>query len=147
MPWNQNLNGPRPGDFVDRFAALLSALPSSRSDFAGWLRTAGLNDDVTSDLEVVFSELTANAVAASPATSDDIDVHARIDDGTMVLDVSNHIADPDRLVPAPPDVADPLRQSGRGLLITRAFMDTVDMQIEQLDRLVVHCRRRVAPAR
>lgn len=145
MPRNPNPNGPRPGVFVDRFEALLGALPSSRTLFANWLRTAGLDDEVAGDLEVVFSELTANAVAGSPDTSDDVDVHARIDDDTLVLDVSNHISDPDQLPPAAPDVADPLRRNGRGLLITRAFMDTVDVHIEHLDRLVVHCRRRILP--
>lgn len=147
MPRPPQRNGVPAGIFLDRFKALVSALPSSRSDFAGWMQAAEVADDVASDLEVVFSELTANAVAGSPATTDHIDVRAEIDDGMIVLDVSNHIDDPDRRPAAAPDIGDPLRRDGRGLLITRAFMDSVEVQIEQLDRLVVHCRRRVSPAR
>lgn len=147
MPRTPQRNGAPVDIFLDQFKALVSALPSSRSHFTGWMRDAEVADDVAGDLEVVFSELTANAVAGSPATSDDIDVRAEIDDGMMVLDVSNHIEDPDRRPAAAPDIGDPLRRDGRGLLITRAFMDSVEVQIEQLDRLVVHCSRRVSPAR
>ena len=147
MPRPPQRNGAPAGIFLDRFKALVSALPSSRNHFAGWMRGAEVDSDVADDLEVVFSELTANAVAGSPAASDDIDVRAQIDDGMIVLDVSNHIDGPDRPPAAAPDVGDPLRRDGRGLLITRAFMDSVDVQVEQLDRLVVHCSRRVSPAR
>lgn len=146
MPRPPQRNDAPSGVFLDRFKALVSALPSTRSHFAGWMQTAELEDDVASDLEVVFSELTANAVAGSPGTSDHVDVRAEIDDGVMVLDVSNHVDDPSLRPGSAPDIGDPLRRGGRGLLITRAFMDSVDVQIEQLDRLVVHCRRRVAPA-
>lgn len=147
MPRPPQRNDAPAGIFMDRFKALISALPSTRSSFAGWMRAAEVDGDVADDLEVVFSELTANAVAGSPASSDDIEVRAEIDDGMMVLDVSNHIDDPDLGPASAPDVGDPLRRDGRGLLITRAFMDSVEVQIEALDRLVVHCSRRVSPAR
>lgn len=146
MPRPPQRNGATAGIFLDQFKALVSALPASRNHFARWMRDAEVDIDMADDLEVVFSELTANAVAGSPGSSDDIDVRAEIDDGMMVLDVSNHVDDPDRRPAAPPDMGDPLRRDGRGLLITRAFMDSVDVHVEQLDRLVVHCRLRVAPA-
>ncbi|HSP02703.1 MAG TPA: ATP-binding protein [Acidimicrobiales bacterium] len=147
MPRNTHRNGVPADIFLERFKALVSALPSSRKHFAGWMRDADVDSDVADDLEVVFSELTANAVAGSPAESDDIEVRAQIDDGMMVLDVSNLVEDPDRRPHTATDIGDPLRRGGRGLLITRSFMDSVEVQTEQMDRLVVHCSRRVAPAR
>ena len=108
MPRPPQRNDALAGIFLDRFKALATALPPSRNHFAGWMRDAELHDDVASDLEVVFSELTANAVAGSPAPSDDVDVRAEIDDGMMVLDVSNSIGGPDRRPAVAPDIGDPL---------------------------------------
>jgi len=117
-------------------------VPDGRRGFVGWMRAADLDPETIDDLEVVFSELAANAVAASPATTDDVHARAEIDAGMLVLEVSNRTEDP-QLVPRTPDLDDPLRSNGRGLLIARAFVDSVDVELDGTDRLLVRCCRRI----
>ena len=117
-------------------------MPDGRRGFVGWMRAADLDPETIDDLEVVFSELAANAVAASPATTDDVHARAEIDAGMLVLEVSNRTEDP-QLVPRTPDLDDPLRSNGRGLLIARAFVDSVDVELDGTDRLLVRCCRRI----
>lgn len=146
MPRNPQRSGQPTEPFVVAFDAHVLAVPRSRRDFVGWCRTAELPSDTIEDLEVVFSELAANAVAASPEPTDEIRVHAEVDAGMFVLDVSNRTDDPQRL-PQTPDLDDPLRSNGRGLLIARAFVDSVDVEVEEPGRLRVRCCRRLHPPR
>lgn len=133
--------------FRVRFDANVLAVPAGRRDFVGWMRAVELPDDTIDDLEVVFSELATNAVTASPSASDDVRVRCLVDEGMLVLEVSNRAVEPGRLPIAAPDLDDPLRPSGRGLLIARAFVDSVDIEVEHPDRLVVRCCRRLLPPR
>ena len=143
MPRNPQRSGqPTPEPFAIAFDADVLAVPRSRRDFVGWCRAAELPSDTVDDLEVVFSELTANAVAASPEPTDEVRVRAEVDAGMFVLSVSNRTDDPQRMPPAP-DLDDPLRSNGRGLLIARAFVDSVDIEVEEPDRLLVRCCRRL----
>lgn len=142
MPRHPQRSGHTTEPFSVRFGADVSSVPDGRRGFVGWMRAADLDRETIDDLEVVFSELAANAVAASPAPTDHVHAHAQIDADMLVLEVSNRTEDP-QLVPETPDLDDPLRSNGRGLLIARAFVDSVDVELDGTDRLLVRCCRRL----
>lgn len=146
MPRSLQRSG-SPGDaFVSRFAAQVTAVSTCRKAFVGWMRRAEVDSDAVDDLEVVFSELAANAVAASPEESDDVHVHAHLDGGVLTLEVSNRTVRHEPRPVSVPDLDDTLREQGRGLLIARAFVDSVRMETQLPDRFVVCCDRRLFPA-
>ena len=134
--------------FEYRFDAQVDAVSACRRDFVGWMIGADVDDGTVDDLEVVFSELAANAVAASVSTSDDVGVHARMDGAVLVLEVSNRTERcelPD--LPSVRPGEDTLRQRGRGLLIARAFVDSVQMETQAPDRFIVRCFRKLTGRR
>lgn len=127
--------------FQTSFPARKDALARARRAFADWLcRRAG--DDVTGELEIVFSELAANAVDASPERDDRVTGRAWCDGPDLVLDLTNR-AGPGEQDPSPWDLDDPLRTGGRGLIITEALVDSLEFDLEPGQRLVVRCRRRI----
>lgn len=130
--------------FVSRLHARVDEIPAKRRQFVDWMRRVRLDSETIGDLEVVFSELVTNAVAASGTTSDHVQIRAQVDGAVLLLEVSNATRDPETLPLSIPDLDDPLRASGRGLLITRAFVDSMDIEIQHPDRLVVRCCRTVA---
>lgn len=141
MPRNPQRSKPPIDAFVACFDAHVDLVPANRRHFVSWLEEADLDGEAIDELEVVFSELVANAITASPAASEDVRIRAQMDGSTLVLEVSNHT---DRIGLPGPDVAgleDPLRPSGRGLLIASAFVHSVDIQLEQPHRFVVRCCR------
>lgn len=142
MPRNPQRSGQPTQPFVVRFDAHVRAVPETRRAFVGWMRTAQLDDDSVDDLEVVYSEVAANAVAASPDPSDEVRVRVVLDETVLVLEVSNRTNRAEAPVNAP-DLDDPLRPNGRGLLIARAFVDSVDIEADGPDRIMVRCCRRV----
>lgn len=147
MPRNPQRSGQSPQPFTSKFAAHVLSVPEGRRAFVAWMHhTSAVDDESVEDMEVVFSELAANAVAASPDPEDEVRVRAELDVGMLVLEVSNRTADPER-VPRTPDLDDPLRSNGRGLLIARAFVDSVDVEVQEPDRLLVRCCRRLQPPR
>lgn len=144
MPSDPHRSGQPTQPFTVTFDAHVLSVPQSRRDFVGWMRVADLPPDTVDDLEVVFSELAANAVAASPDPSDVVRARADVDAGVLVLEVSNRTAAGEQL-PETPDLDDPLRSNGRGLLIARAFVDSVDVEVDGPDRVLVRCCRRLHP--
>lgn len=146
MPRDPQRSGQPTEAFAVRFDAHVHAVPETRRSFVAWMRSAELDDEVIDDLEVVYSELAANAVAASPSTSDEVRVRAQVDEGNFMLQVSNRTEATGQIPSTAPDLDDPLRPNGRGLLIARAFVDTVEIDLESPDRIVVRCCRRLVPA-
>lgn len=142
MPRNPQRSGQPTQPFVVRFDADVQAVPETRRAFVGWMRAARLDRDSIDDLEVVYSEVAANAVAASPDPSDEVRVRVMLDETVLVLEVSNRTHRVDAPVRAA-DLDDPLRPNGRGLLIARAFVDSVDIEADGPDRIRVRCCRRV----
>ena len=106
-----------------------------------WLAGVTTSEDRIEDLSVVISELGANAVRGTPDGTEPAAVSAWIEDGRVVLEVSNRVEDL-----AVPDVDwdldDPLRTGGRGLLLVSAFVDDVHVDVEG-DVLVIRCTTRV----
>lgn len=144
MPRHPQRSGQPTDVFAVRFDAHVHAVPETRRKFVGWMRDAEIEADLIDDLEVVFSELAANAVTASPEPTDEVRVRCQLDEGVLVLQVSNRAALGGMVSLAAPDLDDPLRPNGRGLLIARAFVDTVDIDVEPPDRIVVRCCRRLS---
>lgn len=142
MPRHPQRSGQPTEPFSVHFDAHVRSVPESRRDFVAWMRAAAVDEETIDDLEVVFSELAANAVAASPEPTDDVHASADIDAGMLVLEVSNRTDDP-AVVLQTPDLDDPLRSNGRGLLIARAFVDSVEVEVTGSDRLLVRCCRRL----
>ena len=142
MPSHPQRSGQPTEPFSVHFDAHVRSVPESRRDFVEWMRAGDLDPDTIDDLEVVFSELAANAVAASPEPTDDVHAQAQIDAGMVVLEVSNRTEDP-QMLPQTPDLDDPLRSNGRGLLIARAFVDSVEVEVTRSNRLLVRCCRRL----
>jgi len=131
-----------PETFSGTFDARVHAVGAARHRFVAWVGSVVADHDAMEELEVVFSELMANAVAASPVGGE---VRARgwIEDGTLVFEVSNETGVTDPGPPFPVDLHDPLRSSGRGLMIAEAFVDSVEIGTEPPGRLVVRCHRRI----
>jgi anti-sigma regulatory factor (Ser/Thr protein kinase) len=143
MPRHPQRSGQPNKPFVVRFDAHVQAVPETRRAFVAWMRAAQLDGDTIEDLEVVFSEVAANAVMASPDPSDEVRVRSLFDDSVLVLEVSNR-TDAGRQLPLTvPDLDDPLRPSGRGLVIARSFVDSLDIEADGPERLVVRCCKRV----
>lgn len=131
---------------IDRFDVRADASPvvvaQSRSAFEEWVRSTPADEDAVEELLVVFSELVANAVHASPTPQHEIEAAAWIEDErTIVLRVANHIV-PATTKVAGPDLGDPLRTNGRGLLIVRAYTDTVRTEVTD-DTIAIRCERRL----
>lgn len=64
-------------------------MQASRLRFVGLMHAADVDGDTIDEFEIVFSELTANAVAASPTTSHEVRARAhQLDDGMLMLEVS-----------------------------------------------------------
>jgi len=117
------------------------AIVDARRAFEAWLRGALADEDDVHDLAVVLSELASNAVDGAAVGSRPI-VHARIDGGEVCLEVRNDVREGSTDI-GRWDLDDPLRGGGRGLLIVRAYTDS--MEIDSIDGAVlVRCVRRVA---
>lgn len=128
--------------FQTSFPPRTDAMARARRAFGAWLRRRTQGDAVD-ELEIVFSELAANAVDASPDGAEEVTGRAWCEGTELVLDLVNR-TDPDAAVPAPGwDLDDPLRTGGRGLVITEALVDSVEVTLAPGQRLVVRCRRRL----
>lgn len=130
-------------DFVTSVPARTDALGGVRRAFGAWLQGSRADAEVRQDLAVVLSELTANAVTASPSGASDVRVSAWRDECDVVLEVGNRCSPAEG--PAERwDLDDPLRSGGRGLQIVRAFVDALEITPGDGSSLVVRCRRKLS---
>jgi anti-sigma regulatory factor (Ser/Thr protein kinase) len=124
------------------FAADHRAATVARDAFATWLGEWCEDDELVEDLRTVFGELAANAVEATPdGSSDDISAVAWCEGNDLVLEVTNAAPPPGRRVDHW-DMDDPLRPGGRGLMIARAFTDSLEVDSDG-GSIIVRCFRRV----
>lgn len=130
----------RSSDFTWSLSVGADAVPTARHAFETWLRQHARSDDDVHDMAVVLSELASNAaIGAAPGTAGSI--HARVEAGELQLEVANDVEADDTDV-LRWDLDDPLRGGGRGLLIVRAYTDT--MEVDSDGRAVtVRCTRRL----
>jgi len=103
----------------------------ARTDLVEWLLEQGLSG-VSADAQLVVSELTSNAVEASP--DEPYSVAAWIDAGTLCITVTNRS---NAELPPPGDWSPEtvLAPQGRGLLIVKALSAAV--HIDQTDHETV----------
>lgn len=129
-----------PDSFVTSFPARVDELASSRQAFSDWLEAHCAGEQARGDLTVVYSELTANAVEASPQDSLEVVARAWCEGADVVLEVANLTESGDEDQAEVLDLGDPLRGRGRGLVIVDAFVD--ELRVAARDgRHVVQCRR------
>lgn len=129
--------------FATWFPARADALCFARHDFEVWLRDTCVDDEAQSELGVVFSELAANAVDASPKPSAEVVARAWHDGDDVVLEIVN-ASERSSQRPSDWDLEDPLRTGGRGLVIVQAFVDHLEVATEAGGRLLVRCRRHLS---
>lgn len=130
--------------FHSRVHASLFAVSELRASFEDWLSDTPARQDTIEELAIVFSELVTNAVQASPDAGGSVEAAAWIEDGSVVLRVANPLM-PSCEPVSQPDLADPLRTGGRGLVIVRAYTDTLRTELDD-DTIVIRCERRLAHA-
>lgn len=128
-----------PDAFVTSFPARVDELVSSRQAFSGWLEAHCTDEQARGDLTVVYSELTANAVEATPQESLKVVAKAWCEGSDVVLEVANLTEPGDKDEAEVLDLGDPLRGRGRGLVIVDAFVDELRVAAQD-GRHVVRCR-------
>ena len=138
------------GRFTWRLVADLDEVPVARRAFEGWLRDARVSDDDVHDLTVVLSELGSNAAnGAAPGT--EARIESWLDAGVprQACRVAGvlHLAVANRVEEATTDIQrwdldDQLRGGGRGLLIVRAYTDSMEIDTAG-GEVSVRCTRRL----
>lgn len=115
------------------------AIPDARHAFQDWLRGSPAGAEDVADMAVVLSELASNALAGAQGTDTGIDIRASIEGDELELEVANHVsATADHVLRW--DLDDPLRGGGRGLMIVRAYTDTLVIDSSG-STVIVRCTR------
>jgi anti-sigma regulatory factor (Ser/Thr protein kinase) len=119
--------------------ARIETISRVRRAVASWLGGLTLDDDDAGTVQVVVSELVANAVEASHE-GEEIHVHLARRDGAVTVEVVNPSQ---RTAPVPiPAMADPMATRGRGLAIVGSLADQLSL-VEEDGHTVARCRVRV----
>jgi len=128
-------------DRIATYPADVGVLPEARHQVMDWGASAALHPDLFPDVEVVTSELVANAIHASPPGER---IHVGVSAGCpgICLEVANLVG---ATAVTPWDLRDPLRGGGRGLLIVRALVERLDVEVRDA-WTVVRCSFGRAPA-
>ena len=128
------------GRFTWRLVADLDEVPVARRAFEGWLREARVSDDDVHDLTVVLSELGSNAAnGAAPGT--EARIESWLDGSVLHLAVANRVDETTTDIQRW-DLDDQLRGGGRGLLIVRAYTDSMEIDTAG-GEVSVLCTRRL----
>jgi anti-sigma regulatory factor (Ser/Thr protein kinase) len=131
-----------PLDFDVAVVAEVESLPELRRSLARWLAPQGLSEGDLGSVQVVMSELVANAIEASDPR-DPVEVRVRMLRNSISVEVRNR-SHRDHPVPIP-SMADPLAPRGRGLAIVGTL--TKDLSLREIDGYTVAIGTlRLAPA-
>lgn len=126
--------------FSATYRSETAAIGQARQDFGEWLGEHAATATLQDEMQLVLSELLANAVAASQDPLDAMAVRSWIDD-ELTLEVTNPagaVFDTSNTW----DYDDPLRPGGRGLLIVESLVDDLAIALPDGTRpLKVLCRR------
>lgn len=129
------------GEFEWTLATDTGAIGSARLAFETWLREACPDDELLEDMSVVISELASNAIEGADPLAPEAHVHALLEDDVLELTVSNRppaeVTDIRRW-----DLDDTLRGGGRGLMIVRAYTDSLAIESSG-DLVSVRCTRQL----
>lgn len=122
--------------------AHLAALSPVRQEFIDWLQALEAEPDELFELEVVFSELMSNAMHAASHAHEHVGVHATLEGRELLLEVENPRGQASFALDVFGDLDDPLRGSGRGLVIVAAYVDDLSVLPPEAGKgLTVACRR------
>lgn len=125
--------------FAWHLEAEADAIPDARHAFQDWLRESEVSSEDIADMAVVLSELASNALAGAEGTGKGIDIVAAIDGDELQLEVTNQVGGAvDHVLRW--DLDDPLRGGGRGLMIVRAYTDTLEIDSSG-STVTVRCSR------
>ena len=127
-----------------RFEPTHAAASRARQDLRRWLDTTGVPAPVATDMELIVSELTSNAVAQDPPAPIRLEV-AVSRDAIRVTVANRPTSDrPPTTDRGPKPAHDVLADGGRGLSIVEALTD--EMRVETADGWTsVTCLRRFEP--
>lgn len=129
------------GDFAWRLGTGPGSIGSARQAFDTWLRQVATDAELLEDMSVVVSELASNALDGGHPTKPDAEIRAEVDADLLHLVVSNRL--PDGMVDIRHwDLDDPLRGGGRGLMIVRAYTDSLSVDSTG-GTVSVRCTRRL----
>lgn len=133
------------GDFAWRLASGPGSIGSARQAFGTWLGQITADPELLEDMSVVVSELVSNALDGGHRSEPDAEIHAEVDDGDVL-----HVVVSNRLPDGATDIRhwdldDPLRGGGRGLMIVRAYTDSLAVD-SSAGTVSVRCTRRLDPA-
>jgi anti-sigma regulatory factor (Ser/Thr protein kinase) len=132
------------GEFAWRLDDGSRSIIPAREAFHAWLRQTTDDVELLEDMSVVLSELASNALDGAPTDAPGAEVRAEIDDRMLHLVVSNRLPDGAADI-RHWDLDDPLRGGGRGLMIVRAYTDS--LAVDSTGGAVqVRCTRRLDPA-
>lgn len=132
------------GEFSWRLGDGPGSIGSARQAFDAWLRQVTTDPELLEDMSVVVSELASNALEGGPEKAPDALVRAEIEGQVLHVVVSNRLPDGAADIHHW-DLDDPLRGGGRGLLIVRAYTDTL-MVDSAAGTVSVRCSRRLERA-
>lgn len=127
--------------FAWHLEADADAIPDARHAFQDWLRQSSSDAEDVADMAVVLSELASNALTGAEGTEAGIDIRATIDGDELQLEVANQIGAAFEHV-VRWDLDDPLRGGGRGLMIVRAYTDTLEIDSSG-STVIVRCTRQL----
>jgi anti-sigma regulatory factor (Ser/Thr protein kinase) len=129
------------GEFAWQLGADPGSIGEARQAFITWLQEASTDEELLQDMSVVVSELASNALDGGDAEAPVAEVRADVDDGVLELVVSNRLPE-DVTDIRHWDLDDPLRGGGRGLMIVRAYTDS--LAVDSAGGTVsVRCTRRL----
>jgi anti-sigma regulatory factor (Ser/Thr protein kinase) len=124
--------GELPASFRHEYEGDLATLRSARRHVVSWLEEQGIDDDGKQRAALIVSELTSNAVQASPGVPYIVEA-TRLDDEFASITVRNH---PGGQTPPPREKWRPaaemslkeLSPRGRGLLIVESLSDGLTIE-------------------
>ena len=130
------------GDFAWRLGTGPGSIGAARQAFDAWLGQFATDAELLEDMSVVVSELVSNALDGGHPVEPEAEIRAEVDGDLLQLVVSNRL--PDGMVDIRHwDLDDPLRGGGRGLMIVRAYTDSLGVDSTG-GTVSVRCTRHLA---
>ncbi|HEY1117590.1 MAG TPA: ATP-binding protein [Acidimicrobiales bacterium] len=134
----------RHGEFSWTLGTGAGSVSAARQAFVAWLAELADEDELLEDMSVVVSELASNAIESADHVEGGAEVRAEVDGDVVNVEVSNRV--PDGITDIRHwDLDDPLRGGGRGLMIVRAYTDSLVVDSTE-GTVTVRCSRRLTTA-
>lgn len=129
------------GDFAWALGAGTGSIGSARQAFLSWLEQVSTDAELLQDMSVVVSELASNALDGGDPHRPEAEVRAELQGDVLHVVVSNRLPG-DVTDIRHWDLDDALRGGGRGLMIVRAYTDSLSVD-STAGTVIVRCTRRL----